>query len=452
MKRLLLAAVAGCAMFAATASARAETLTDALIAAYNNSNLLEQNRALLRAADEDVAQAVAELRPILSWALSGSYNDPRPASDNYTAALQLTAQMTLYDFGRTPLAIEAAKESVLATRHALVNVEQSVLLTAVDSYMEVIRAAQFVDLRRNNVRLINSELDAARERFEVGEVTRTDVSIAEARLAAARSSLTSAEGDYNVAREAYKAAIGHYPNNLVRPAVPPKVANTLNEAEAIAVRGHPLILQRQREVTVSELNIARARAELRPTLGISGTASITHEDEASNSASLSLSQTIYAGGALSSALRQAIAVADGDRAELLQSVVTIRQNVANAWSALSVAIAGTAAGQRQVTASRVAYEGVREEASLGARTTLDVLDAEQELLDARATLIEAEIQQFVAVYSLLSTMGLLTVDHLNLGIMTYDPEGYYNAVKNGPTRYVSPQGEKLDRVIKSLGK
>ncbi|WP_379561454.1 TolC family outer membrane protein [Psychromarinibacter halotolerans] len=452
LRRLVSAAVTGCVIAASTTTARAESLTDALISAYNSSNLLEQNRALLRAADEDVAQAVATLRPVLQWALTAGYAQPRPFTDNYTASMSLTTQMTIYDFGRTPLAIDVAKETVLLTRDVLVQIEQQVLLGAVRAYMEVIRAARFVELRRNNVRVITSEVRAARQRFEVGEDTRTDVSQAEAALAAARAALAAAEGDYNVAREAYKAAVGDYPANLVRPNVPPMTASTLDEAIAIAVRTHPLIHQRQREVRVAELNIARARAAMRPSLTGGVTAAVDHDWNDSVTATLSLNQTIYSGGALASAMRQAIAAAEADRAELLQSVVTVKQDVANAWTALRVAIASTDASQRQVSASTVAFEGVREEASLGARTTLDVLDAEQDLLDARASLIQAEINQFVAVYSLLATMGLLTVDHLDLGILTYDPEAYYDAVKNAPTRMVSPQGEKLDRVLRSLGK
>ncbi len=452
LRRTAIAALAGAALLAGTAAARAETLTDALIAAYTNSNLLEQNRALLRAADEDVATAVSALRPVLEWAATAGYVLPEPITGSFSASLSLTAQMTIYDFGRTPLAIDAAKESVLATRDALLQVEQQVLLGAVQAYMEVIRAARFVELRRNNVRLITRELQAARERFEVGEVTRTDVSLAEARLAASRSGLAAAEGDYNVAREAYKAAVGHYPKNLVRPNAPPITADTVDEARAIAVRNHPRIHQRQREVTIAEINIARARANMRPR--ITGGVTTGFDDDFNDSTRLTLNmgQTIYQGGALSAALRKAMALAEGDRAELLQAVVLVKQDVANAWSALRVAIASTAASQRQVNASRVAYEGVREEATLGARTTLDVLDAEQEWLDARASLIQSEIQQFVAVYSLLASMGLLTVTHLDLGILTYDPAAYYNAVKHAPTRHVSPQGEKLDRILKSLGK
>lgn len=449
---MLAAAAATATILAGAAAARAETLTDALIAAYTNSNLLEQNRALLRAADEDVATAISSLRPVIEWALSSRYSDTNLTQGGITTTLSLSADMTIYDFGRTPLAIDVAKESVLATRDALLQVEQNVLLSAVQAYMEVIRAARFVDLRRNNVRLITNELRAARERFEVGEITRTDVSLAEAALAAARAGLAAAEGEYNVAREAYKAAVGHYPENLVRPTAPPMTANTLDEARAVAVKTHPLVHQRQREVTIAELNIARARANLRPRITGGASTSIDDDELRSTSLNLTMSQTIYSGGALSSALRRAIALSEADRAELLQAVLTVKQNVANAWTSLRVAIASTEANQRQVNAARVAFDGVREEASLGARTTLDVLDAEQDLLDARAALIEAEINQFVAVYSLLANMGLLTVQHLDLGILTYDPMAYYSAVKNAPVRHVSPQGEKLDRVLKSLGK
>ncbi|MDF0599923.1 TolC family outer membrane protein [Psychromarinibacter sp. C21-152] len=452
LRGLAAAAAAAISLLAAGAAARAETLTDALIAAYTNSNLLEQNRALLRAADEDVATAIAALRPVVEWALTSRYTDTNLTDPDITTTLSLSAQMTIYDFGRTPLAVDVAKESVLATRDGLLQVEQNVLLQAVRAYMEVIRAARFVDLRRNNVRLITNELRAARERFEVGEITRTDVSLAEAALAAARAALSAAEGDYNVAREAYKAAVGHYPKNLVRPTVPPMTADTLDAARAVAVKTHPLIHQRQREVTIAELNIARARADLRPRITGGASASINDDEVRSGTLELRLGQTIYSGGALASALRRAVALAEADRAELLQAVLTVKQNVADAWTALRVAVASTEANQRQVNAARIAFNGVREEASLGARTTLDVLDAEQELLDARAALIEAEINQFIAVYSLLSTMGLLTVQHLDLGIVTYDPSAYYAAVESAPVRHVSPQGEKLDRVLKSLGK
>ncbi len=450
MLRRGLAAVVALGLLAPVA--KAETLTDALIAAYRNSNLLEQNRALLRTADEDVAVAVAGLRPVINFIANASYDEPRPLSDNFSASIALTAEITLYDSGSTQLGIDAAKETVLAAREGLLQIEQQVLLAAVSAYMDVIRATSFLRISENNVRLITQELRAARDRFSVGEVTRTDVAFAEARLAAAFSRLATQQGELVVAREAYKAAIGRYPGQLVQPTTPPMTARTVDDAKAIAVRNHPLIRRDQRDVTVAELNILRARAAMKPSVTGSLSSSLDDDGDDASSVGIRLVQPIYQGGRLSSLLRRAIALADAERAALLQTVLTIKQDVGNAWSDLAVAIARTESDARQVRASEVAFRGVREEATLGARTTLDVLDTEQELLEARAALVQAQTAQFVAVYALLSSMGLLTVEHLKLGIVTYDPAAYYNAVKNAPTRYVSPQGEQLDRIIKSLGK
>jgi len=435
----------------AAAPAAAETLTDALIWAYKTSALLDQNRALLRAADEGVPQALAGLRPVIRFVATAGYAEPRPITDNLTTSVALTADLTLIDFGRTRFAVDAAKETVLATRQALIQVEQSVLLNAVAAYMSVIRASEFVRLRQNNVRLITQELRAAEDRFDVGEVTRTDVAIAQSRLAGARAGLVAAEGDLNVARENYNAVVGRYPGRLVRPPAPPLTADTVDGAKDIAVRGHPAIRQAQHEVTVAELNIGRAEAALKPSLSGNLTARRTQDSTRTDlSTTLTLSVPIYSGGSLSAALRAAIAQRDGARAALLQTTTDVAFAVGRAWSDLLVAQASTVANAEQVRAARVAYNGVREEATLGARTTLDVLDAEQDLLDARAALIEAETQQYVAVYTLLSAMGLLTVEHLNLGIATYDPSAYYNAVRDGTVRAVSPQGEKLDLILKRL--
>ncbi|MCR8726662.1 TolC family outer membrane protein [Frigidibacter sp. ROC022] len=436
---------------AAAAPLRAETLTDALISAYKNSNLLEQNRALLRAADEDVATAVASLRPVLSYAASAnrSYGSQ---SSSFSATLTLSADIMLFNFGRSQMAVDLARESVLATREALVSVEQNVLYSAVDAYMSVISAAEFVALRESNVRLITQELRAAQDRFELGEVTRTDVSLAEARLALARANLAAAQGDYNAARERYKAAIGHYPGQLSPPPAAPRTAKTVEAARSIAMRMHPSILQAQREVTINELSIEIAKAAMKPALTAGASTSLIDGGTTSSSLNLTLSGPIYQGGKLSAAYRKAIAQRDAARSGLLQQSVLVEQNVGIAWSQVAVAAAQLEASDRQIRASTVAYRGVREEATLGARTTLDVLNAEQELLDAKASRISAYSTYYTATYALLREMGLLTVDHLKLGIVTYDPEGYYNAVKTAPVRKVSPQGQKLDRVLKSIGK
>ena len=178
----------------------AETLSDALAKAYRNSGLIEQNRAVLRAADEDVATAVSVLRPVLNYTAGVNYSDPA-LGDNLSASAGLTASMLLYDFGRSQLGVDAAKETVLATRAALVDVENTVLLNAATAYLNVRRSLAFVELRENNVRLLTQQLRATRDRFEVGEVTRTDVSLAEARLAAARSGLAAEQGSLELARE-----------------------------------------------------------------------------------------------------------------------------------------------------------------------------------------------------------------------------------------------------------
>ncbi|MFV2034728.1 MAG: TolC family outer membrane protein [Halocynthiibacter sp.] len=445
------ATAAAVAVIIATAPvASAETLTDALISAYQHSGLLEQNRAVLRAADEDVAQAVALLRPVVGWSANIDLNNRTQnfAGDYLAGSLGLSASLTVYDFGRNRLGVEAAQESVLATREALVGIEQQVLLRAVQAYMNVRRESEFVSLRQNNVRLITQELRAARDRFEVGEVTRTDVAIAEARLASSRAGFAAAQGSLAQAREEYRAAVGRYPGQLDPPPTVPSTARTLEEAQSAAAQNHPNMLRAQRDVTVAELNIERAEAALNPTVSLTGQASVDLRGTDRASVGLSVQGPIYQGGQIASLLRQAIAGRDASRAGLHLTRLSVLQNVGNAWSNLLVARASIEATDRQVRASRVAYRGVREEATLGARTTLDVLNAEQELLDAQANRISAGADAQIAAYNLLASMGYLTVRHLNLGIATYDVQDYYNAVRTAPARRISPQGERLDGFLR----
>ncbi len=448
MIRLATIAVA----LAVAAPATAQSLADALVAAYRNSNLLEQNRALLRVDDEDVAAAVARLRPVINFVAGVNYTGAQRGVtvDELNAQLSLSADMTLFDFGANRLGIEAARETVLATREALIGVEQQVLFNAVQTFMNVRATSELLSLRQNNVRLIQQELRAAEDRFEVGEITRTDVAIAEARLAAARSNLAAAEGDLAVAREEYRAATGQGPGALRAPPALPATAGSMDEAKAIAQRTHPSIRQAQRQVTVAELNVARTQATRRGR--VSGGANLSIDDEGRDTSGLSLSYSVplYQGGALSSGQRQATARRDAARSALHQTAVGVVRDVGNAWARLQVARARIEASDRQITAARTAYEGVREEAALGARTTLDVLNAENELLEAQANRIIAETDRQVAAYALLASMGLLTVTHLNLGIPTYDPSAYFEAVKNAPFR--SPQGEQLDRILQRLGR
>ncbi|SES38756.1 outer membrane protein [Tranquillimonas rosea] len=432
----------------------AESLTDALIGAYRNSGLLTQNRALLRAADEDVAQSLAQLRPIITYAATADYapsgSNSRLDGGKLSGTAGLSADILLYDSGSSRLAIEAAKATVLATRQELIAVEQNVLFSAVDAYLSVQSAQAFVDLRENNVELIREQLRAARDRFEVGEVTRTDVATAEAALANAQANLAAARGDLEVAREAYRAAVGRYPGPLESVPNAPATASSEEAAANVAVRSHPEILAAQQQVRVAELNIMAAEASFGPELSAGAQTGVDQDFNADSSVGVTLQGPIYRGGQLTSQLRQAQARRDATRGELYTTQLNIRQSVGQAWSQLQVAQASLSSIDEQIRAARVAFEGIQEEASLGARTTLDVLDAEQDLLDARANRIDAVTQRYAAVYGLLRSMGMLTADHLGLDIPTYDPSAYYNAVRDAPVREVSPQGERLDRIIERL--
>lgn len=449
MKQLLLASAA---MLAWAGAASAETFADALVAAYRNSNLLAQNRATLRAADEDVAQALATLRPVLGWSAGYNYSksDTSLSRDRQVASARLTASMTLYDFGRNRIALDIQKEAVLSTRETLRNVEQQILLSAVQAYTSVKSTSEQVAINQNSVHVYGEDLKATQDRFEVGEVTRTDVSQAEAAEAAARAALAAARGSYEIARENYKAAIGHYPVNLAPMPKSPLLPKSVDEARGTALRNHPLLKAAQHSVTMSDLSVRAAAAQRMPELSASAGFGNSEGGQQTELAGISLSQTLYSGGQLSSLHRKAIANRDAARAGLQQTGVELANSVAQAWAQIDVYRAQIRAYDEQIAAAQIAYQGVREEATLGSRTTLDVLDAEQDLLDARASRITAEADLQVGYYQLLSAMGLLTVEDLKLGIPTYDPAAYYNAVKDAP--YTSVQGKSLDRVLKAIGK
>lgn len=442
----------GAAMLCAMAGmASGQSLTDALVDTYKNSELIEQSRALLRSADEDVAIAVSRLRPILNYTADYGYaNNLDRETDS--GSIGLTASLLLYDFGRTRMGVEANKELVLATREALRTTEQDVLLDGVSAFLQVRGANDNVDLRRNNVRVISEQLRAAQDRFEVGEVTRTDVAQAEARLAEANANLTSALGQQASAREIYRAVVGQYPESLAPPPPSPTIPGSVEEATSIAERTHPSIQQARHNVRASEIVAEVAQKAILPTA--SATATVTRnirdslDDTTDSTVGLTLSGPIYQGGGLSAQYRQALSSVESARANLNQSVLIIRQQVGIAWADILVTRANIESTRRQVEAAEIAFEGVTEEARLGARTTLDVLDAEQDVLDARTALLSAEISAVQAVYDLLSAMGLMTVDYLGLPVPTYDPAAYFNAVSNAPA--TSTQGARLDRVLQSI--
>jgi outer membrane protein len=377
------------------------------------------------------------------------FADVSVGNSQLNASLALTASLTLYDGGLNQYSVDSQKEVVLATRQSLLSVEQQILFRIVEAYVDVLRAGEFLTLRQNNVRLITEELRAAQDRFEVGEVTRTDVSTAEARLASAQSQLAAEQGVFLRAVEEFRAAVGRSPGTLA-PVSPVNLAQSLAEAKAIAQRNHPSILAGQHQVTAAEINILRAEAAMRPTVNLTARTGLDENLDDSTSVGVEVSGPIYQGGRLSSQVRRFVALRDAERGALLVTARSVDQNVGNAFSFLDAARASSLASAEEVRAARTAFEGIREEATLGARTTLDVLDSEQDLLDARANQISAQYDEVAASYGALAAMGLLTAQNLNLRVQIYDPLAYYNLVDDAPTA-MSAQGQALDRVLQSIG-
>ncbi len=464
VRALATLSVMAVASVAATVS-RADNVTDAMIGAYVSSGLLEQNRALLRVADEGVASSVASLRPVITSALSIARDYNRTglggtlgatSSHSTGATASINMNWLLFDNGASRLTTAAAQESVLATRQTLLDVEQQVLFAAVQAYVNVLTQQDIVALRNNNLRLLQEELRAANDRFEVGEVTRTDVALAESQVAEARANLTDAQGDLLTARATYEEVVGRAPGNVSAYPPLPRRANTLASAQALAINSHPSLRAQQHAVKAAQLNADSSLREMGPELNLSASAShseVHSSDRDGNNfdIGLSLSQTIYAGGALASARRADLARVDAERGALISVQRSITANATSAYTAFETAAATLVSSEERVRAAQVAFDGIREEATLGSRTTLDVLQAEQELLDAQTARLSARATQALAAYDLLQAQGLLTAENLNLAVERYDPELYYNQVRSAPA-FVTKRGQDLDRVLKALRK
>jgi len=280
--------------------------------------------------------------------------------------------------------------------------------------------------------------------------------LAEAQLAEARSGLATSQGDLVAAVEEFRNATGRAPGNLEATRSLPKIEANVDTAKAFALRRHPDLRAVQHQVSAAELSIRTAQAQQRPTISAQGSATLSSDLESSDytsSASIGIvaGGPIYSGGLLSSAVRSAQAQRDATRGNLHTVLRNVEQSVGNAYAQLRAARASLAASEEQVRSARIAFEGIREEAKLGARTTLDVLDAEQSLLDAGASQIAAQTLLHNAAYAVLSSTGQLTARDLRLPVQLYDVTEYYNLVKDSPTAR-SKQGAQLDRVLKRLQK
>jgi len=434
----------------------AQTLSEALVQSYNNSGLLDQNRALLRAADENTIIASSALLPIVSWAanFSGNWSETDTAGSStsdvvWRGNVGLNSSLTIFDGGTNKLAADVTKQNVLATRQGLIGLEQKVLKGAASSFMGVLESRETVRLRENNYSVIQEQLRATKDRYEVGEITRTDVALAEARLASSSSSLSAAKGLLVQSEATFKNAVGILPQALVPPMEMPVLPKTVKEALSIASSSHPELKQLQYQIKASELTVKRIKASSKAKMTLKGDIGLSDSNSQSDtlqaSIGLSLSDTIYQGGSIPAKERQALANLQAVRSSLHVQMDAIEQTITSSFAMLEVAKASRVAIEKQIVAAEVAFNGVKQEASLGARTTLDVLNAEQELLDAKSQLINAIYDEYLAAFDVLSASGLLTVEHLNLPVARYDPEAYYKSIVD-----IQDTGSERFKAIKDL--
>lgn len=428
----------------AVAPASAENLIDALSAAYQTNPVLQAQRAQLRATDEQVPQALSGWRPNLQ--AQGSYgavssdttlrggassrDDLRPLSG------AVTLSQNVFAGGRTVNATDQAEASVQAGRESLLSVEQSTLLNAVQAYMNVIRDVNVVELNRNNVTVLERQLEATTDRFRVGELTRTDTAQSEARLSRARTELTIAEAQLTASRSFYERIVGQLPGTLERAQRLAGLPETEDEARQFATQNNPTLSAARytEEATREAINVAKGA--LLPSFDIQAQyqygrdPSSTIRDVEESSLLGVLTIPLYQSGTEYSRVREAKELNNRSRLEVAAVMREVDEAVRNAWEQLRSSRSNITSTTEQVNASQIALEGVRQESEVGARTTLDVLDAEQELLNARVALVSAERDLAVAEYGLLAAMGQLTARNLELPVDYYDPTENYGEVRN----------------------
>lgn len=421
------------------ANAQAETLNEALAAAYGSNPTLQAERAGLKATSENVRQAQAGWLPtvtlqgsIASQDFTGKDDDPlTPDVETSTSPLSGAAVVSLPVFrgGQTYYGTKAAKAQTRGAEANLRSVEQQVLFDAVTAYYDVLRDISVVELSQNNVQVLERQLQAAQDRFRVGEITRTDVAQAEARLSGSKSRLTRSEAALIASQSAYERVIGHSPVNMgAIEDLPEIAAMPKSEAEAIAIalQSNPVLsAAREREVASRE-GVKATRGGLLPQVSLQGSYSYTDERDYVQGVSSGFAETettsltgqvtipLYQGGAVYSRLRQAKQVNNQNRIQIAETERSVREGVINAWEGLRSTQATIVSSQQQVRANEIAFDGVQQEAQVGSRTTLDVLDAEQELLDARVTLVGARRNEMVAAYALLASVGRLSAADLGL--------------------------------------
>lgn len=437
----ILAATASLAFF--TGGAHAQSLQSALSQAYSSNPTLNAQRAGTRANDETVSQALSGYRPSISANASISaerdftktLQGNRTRDTRFPRSADIKVTQNLFNGFRTANSVRAAEAGVLGQRETLRDTEQAVLLNAVTAYMNVLRDAALLNLQKNNVEVLEEQLKQTRDRFNVGEVTRTDVEQANSSLATAQSQRVAADAQLKNSIAFYRQIIGSQPKKLQPVKVPKLLPRNQNSAIQSGLANHPAVTSALHGVDQAAMQVKVAEGALYPTLNAQGSFSHGYEAPGSKmatSASIGafLSVPIYSGGGDYSKIRQAKELLGQARIQADVARELVRSNVIQAWGALDGARGEIQAFQAAVTAQGVALAGVREEAKVGQRTTFDVLQQQQLLLQARANLIQAQRDQIVAAYTVLSAVGKLNADSLGLRVARYDPTTHYNQVRD----------------------
>lgn len=426
-------------MLSVAPPAAAETLREALAMAYSTNPELLSERASLRATDEAVPQALSNWRPTVTLSGDSGYEEidtTGPTEVRHPRTLELTVSQPIYRGGRTVNQTRQAEAEVLAGRARLHSREQVVLLSAARAYMNVVRDEAVLRLNRSNEQRVARQLQATQDRFRVGEITRTDVAQAEARLARARADRIQAEGVLVNSREAYRRVIGVAPTKLSKPDIELALPANSDESRALGKDRNPDVLNAGYRESAARHNVERIRGELLPSVSLRGSLSTEHDTSGSDTnrrtteVLAELTVPLYQKGSVYSRVREARQLL-GQRTEDLEVARReATEAAANAWNSLQTARAAVRSFQAEVRANEIALDGVQREALVGSRTVLDVLDAEQELLDAKVNLVRSERDELVARFELKSAVGGLTAVELKLPVKVYDPEGYYRRVRN----------------------
>jgi len=433
--------IAGFALGAAAQPVQADTLLDALAKAYATNPTLQSARATLRARDEGVAQAISGWRPSLSVEGTSAIKqqetnaDPGNEIDSDPKTLALSLSQSLYAGGQTMASISSAENTVRAQRARLQTSEQDVLLKAATAYLNVLRDEAVVELNAKNEEVLSSQLEATQDRFNVGEITRTDVHQAESRLAGATADRIKAQGDLESSRANYANLVGEAPGTLEEVNLTLPLPEALNGALDMAAEVNPAVVAAAFDEKAALDNIDSTSGKLLPTVDLSGSAARSLETASRDywanafEAKVTLTVPLYQSGSVYSQVREARQTASAARMDVAQAKRTVMEQVRSAWETLVTTRARIEAIKTQVLAAETALEGVQREASVGSRTVLDVLDSEQELLDANVNLVRSQRDKAVAELTLMSAIGRLTAADLNLGVDLYDPQGHYRNVR-----------------------